>query len=184
MSFRRVQNAEVNKAPRFKVKVSLAPLFENSVSGNLDVIDFCRVWILVIHYAFSEDKLLKRSGNARDLELLQNLFGEYQDCTFREIASPPSNEITKILSKDGIVSRFENRREGTSTIDIIYVHLQKYIHQSLVHRLCLCSSFYLMEVRTERFSPNKGIFSPFTTCGMPLVAISFYKNASKSMYLG
>jgi hypothetical protein len=71
------------------------------------------VWILVIHYAFSDDELLKRSGNARDLELLYSLFGEYQDCIYREIASPRTNEIAQILSKDGIVSRFE---EGQTSI--------------------------------------------------------------------
>jgi hypothetical protein len=82
------------------------------------------VWILVIHYAFSDGKSGKRrSGNAQDVELLQNLFGEYQDCTFREIASPPSNDIAKILSKDGIASRFENRREGTKKF-IIYVAIK------------------------------------------------------------
>jgi hypothetical protein len=73
---------------------------------------FYSVWILVIHYAFSSDESLKRSGNSRDLDLLQKLFEEYEDCTFREIASPQSNEIAHILSKDGIVSRFEDGQTG------------------------------------------------------------------------
>jgi hypothetical protein len=68
----------------------------------------CRVWILVIHYDFADATDGKRrAGNAQEVELLQKLFGEYEDCTFREIASPRSNEIAQILSKDGIVSCFE-----------------------------------------------------------------------------
>jgi len=66
------------------------------------------VWILVIHYEFADaTDGSRRSGNARDVELLQNLSVEYKDCTFREIASPRSNDIAQILSKDGIFSRFE-----------------------------------------------------------------------------
>jgi hypothetical protein len=76
---------------------------------------FYRVWILIIHYDFSKSASIKRSGNARDLELLQNLFGEYHDCTFREIASPPRNDIANILSQDDLVSRFENGQKSTGT---------------------------------------------------------------------
>jgi len=72
------------------------------------------VWILVIHYEFADGKAAeRRAGNARDVELLQKLFGEYEDCTFREITSPQSNEIAQILSKDGIVSRFGEGQKGT-----------------------------------------------------------------------
>jgi hypothetical protein len=79
------------------------------------------VWVLVIHYAFSDTKIGKerRCGNARDLELLQKLFEEYEDCTFREIASPQSNEIAHILSKDGIVPRFEDGQAGKQTCKLI-----------------------------------------------------------------
>ena len=78
------------------------------------------MWILVIHYDFADGKAAeRRAGNVRDVELLQKLFSEYEDCTFREIASPPSNEIAHILSKDGIVSRFGERQKGTLLL-IIY----------------------------------------------------------------
>jgi hypothetical protein len=73
------------------------------------------VWIQVIHYAFSDtDKKFgkRRLGNARDVKLLRDLFKEYEDCTFREIATPRSNEIANILSKDGIVSRFGEGQKG------------------------------------------------------------------------
>jgi hypothetical protein len=71
------------------------------------------VWILVIHYGFSgNDESLRRSGNAQDLVLLQNLFKEYEDCTFREIASPPSNQIAQILSNEGIVSCFGDEQKS------------------------------------------------------------------------
>jgi hypothetical protein len=66
------------------------------------------VWILVIHYAFSNSKKAEdiRSGNARDVEMLQDLFGDYKDCTFIEIASPRRSEIAYILSKQGIEYHF------------------------------------------------------------------------------
>jgi hypothetical protein len=47
------------------------------------------------------------------VELLKNLFGEYQDCTFREITSPKSNEITAILGKDNIATLFQGSNGGT-----------------------------------------------------------------------
>jgi hypothetical protein len=71
------------------------------------------VWIEVIHYDFADaTDGSRRPGNARDVELLQSLFREYEDCTFREIASPKSNEIAQILSKDGIVSLFGEGQKG------------------------------------------------------------------------
>jgi hypothetical protein len=69
------------------------------------------VWILVIHYDFSDnksDESSRESGNARDLELLKNLFNEYEDCTFRDFASPLKSEIAGILSNDGILSCFND----------------------------------------------------------------------------
>jgi hypothetical protein len=68
------------------------------------------VWILAIHYDFSADEIQsqRRPGNARDIELLQNLFKDYHDCTYKDIASPPSQEISEILSEAGIISTFTN----------------------------------------------------------------------------
>jgi hypothetical protein len=71
------------------------------------------VWILVIHYDFADaTDGSQRRGNTRDVHLLRDVFSEYKDCTFREIASPKTNEIAKILSKDGILSRFEKGQKG------------------------------------------------------------------------
>jgi hypothetical protein len=107
------QNGDIDKAPIMfgrdinQVKVSLET--SNCHKFSLEFcVCLCRVWILVIHYAFADGKAGKpRPGNDQDVKLLQKLFREYEDCTFREIASPQSNEIAQILSEDGIVSRFE-----------------------------------------------------------------------------
>jgi hypothetical protein len=115
------------------------------------------------------------------MELLQKLFGEYEDCTFREIASPRSNEIAQILSKDGIVSCFET---GMNDIYESILKSPQFVFQTLAHQQCSCSLFYLMEVRMEKFTLTKEIISPFTTCGMPSLTINFWKIASKSTSLG
>jgi hypothetical protein len=81
----------------------------------------CRVWILVIHYAFAKDEEQKRLGNTKDLELLRNLFKDYQDCSYKEIASPESKDIAKILCKEDMVTLFNDGQEGNKNSYCVYV---------------------------------------------------------------
>lgn len=53
--------------------------------------------------------MASRDGNAKDIEELQNLFADYEDCTFKQIEPPPLSEgIDEILCENGIISLFED----------------------------------------------------------------------------
>jgi hypothetical protein len=67
-----------------------------------------RTFILVLYYTFQKDEDVRmfRRGNEEDVKNLRLIFDEYENCTFKAVASTPHDQVKNLLSREGLEGLF------------------------------------------------------------------------------